>query len=38
MVVKNRPGMPPVPDEELQKAKDTFMSFCLSAAQRTVRF
>jgi len=38
MVVKNRPGMPPVPADEMQKAKDTFMSFCLSAAQRTVRF
>jgi len=38
MVVKNRPGLPPVPAEELQKAKETFMSFCLSAAQRTVRF
>jgi uncharacterized protein (DUF2336 family) len=37
-VVKNRPGMPPVPDEELQKAKETFMSLSLSAAQRTVRF
>ena len=38
MVVKNRPGLPTVPDEELQKAKETFMSFSLSAAQRTVRF
>jgi Uncharacterised protein conserved in bacteria (DUF2336) len=37
-VVKNRPGMPPVPAEELEKAKETFMSFSLSAAQRTVRF
>jgi uncharacterized protein (DUF2336 family) len=38
MVVKNRPGLPPVPAEELQKAQETFMSFSLSAAQRTVRF
>lgn len=38
MVVKNRPGMPPVPPEELAKAQETFQSFCLSAAQRTVRF
>jgi uncharacterized protein (DUF2336 family) len=38
MVVKNRPGMPPVPAEELAKAQETFQSFSLSAAQRTVRF
>jgi uncharacterized protein (DUF2336 family) len=38
MVVKNRPGLPPVPAEELQKARETFMSVSLSAAQRTVRF
>jgi uncharacterized protein (DUF2336 family) len=38
MVVKNRPGMPPVPAEELERARETFMSFSLSAAQRTVRF
>ena len=38
MIVKNRPGLPPVPAAELEKAKETFSSFCLSAAQRTVRF
>ncbi len=38
MVVMNRPGLPPVPADELQKARETFMSFSLSAAQRTVRF
>ena len=38
MVVKNRPGLPPVPAEELAKAQETFLSFSLSAAQRTVRF
>ena len=38
MVVMNRPGLPPVPVDELQKARETFMSFSLSAAQRTVQF
>ena len=38
MIVKNRPGLPPVPAGELDKAKETFESFCLSAAQLTVRF
>lgn len=38
MVVGNRPGLPPVPAEELAKAQETFQSFSLSAAQRTVRF
>jgi uncharacterized protein (DUF2336 family) len=38
MVVKNRPNMPQLPAEELEKARETFMSFSLSAAQRTVRF
>ena len=38
MIVKNRPGLPPVPAAEMEKAKETFQSFCLSAAQQTVRF
>lgn len=38
MIVKNRPGMPPVPDEEMDKARKTFESVSLSAAQLTVRF
>ncbi len=38
MVVRNRTGLPPVPPEELAKAQETFQSFSLSAAQRTVRF
>lgn len=38
MVVNNRTGLPPVPPEELAKAQETFQSFSLSAAQRTVRF
>ena len=37
-IVKHRPGHPPVPAEELEKAKKTFETFSLSAAQRTVRF
>jgi uncharacterized protein (DUF2336 family) len=36
-IVKNRPGMPAVSAEEMQKAKETFDSFSLSAAQLTVR-
>ena len=38
MVVANRPGLPPVPADELEKARETFQSFSLSAAQLTVRF
>jgi uncharacterized protein (DUF2336 family) len=37
-IVKNRPGVPPVPTRELEKAKEVFESVSLSAAQRTVRF
>lgn len=38
MIVKNRLGMPPVSAGELEKAKEVFESFSLSAAQLTVRF
>jgi uncharacterized protein (DUF2336 family) len=38
MVVKNRSGLPPVPADELEKARKIFESFSLSTAQRTVRF
>lgn len=38
MVVKNRPGLPPVPAAEMEKAEETFKSFSLSTAQLTVRF
>lgn len=37
-IVRHRPGHSPVPAEELEKAKKTFETFSLSAAQRTVRF
>jgi uncharacterized protein (DUF2336 family) len=37
-IVKHRPGRSPIPAEELEKAKKTFETFSLSAAQRTVRF
>jgi uncharacterized protein (DUF2336 family) len=37
-IVKHRPGHLPIPAEELEKAKKTFETFSLSAAQRTVRF
>jgi uncharacterized protein (DUF2336 family) len=37
-IVKNRPGLPTVPAEELEKAKEVFDSFSLSSAQRTIRF
>jgi uncharacterized protein (DUF2336 family) len=37
-IVKNRPGLPPVSAGELEKAKETFQSISLSAAQLTVRF
>jgi uncharacterized protein (DUF2336 family) len=37
-IVRHRPGQLPVPAEELEKAKKTFETFSLSAAQRTVRF
>jgi hypothetical protein len=38
MIVKNRPGPPPISSEELAKAQKTFESCPLSAAQRAVRF
>jgi uncharacterized protein (DUF2336 family) len=37
-IVKNRPGRPPLPANELEKAKAVFESVSVSAAQRTVRF
>ena len=37
-IARHRPGHSPVPAEELEKAKKTFETFSLSAAQRTVRF
>ena len=37
-IVKNRPGVPPVPAGEMEKAKEVFESVSVSAAQRTVRF
>ena len=37
-IVKNRPGVPPLPAGELERAKEVFESVSLSAAQRTVRF
>ncbi len=37
-IAKHRPGHSPVPAEEMEKAKKTFETFSLSAAQRTVRF
>jgi uncharacterized protein (DUF2336 family) len=38
MILKHRPGLAPISAEELEKAKKTFETFSLSAAQRTVRF
>jgi uncharacterized protein (DUF2336 family) len=37
-IIKHRPDHPPISAEELEKARKTFESFSLSAAQRTVRF
>ena len=37
-IVGNRPGVPPLPAGELEKAKAIFASVSVSAAQRTVRF
>lgn len=37
-IVQNRPGQPRVSATELEKAKKTFETFSLSAAQRTIRF
>jgi uncharacterized protein (DUF2336 family) len=37
-IIKHRPGHPPISAEELEKARKTFETFSLSAAQRTVRF
>jgi uncharacterized protein (DUF2336 family) len=38
MILKHRPGLPPISSEELQNAEKIFDSFSLSAAQRIVRF
>jgi uncharacterized protein (DUF2336 family) len=38
MILKHRPGLAPISAEELEKAKKTFETFSLSAAQRTIRF
>ena len=38
MIVRNRPGCPPVSHEELERVRATFDVFSLSVAQRTVRF
>jgi uncharacterized protein (DUF2336 family) len=38
MIVRNRPGLPQIPEEELEKARQSFDSIPLSAAQRMVRF
>jgi uncharacterized protein (DUF2336 family) len=37
-ILKHRPGHPPISTEELEKARKTFETFSLSAAQRTIRF
>jgi uncharacterized protein (DUF2336 family) len=37
-ILKHRPGHPAISADELEKAKKTFETFSLSAAQRTVRF
>jgi hypothetical protein len=38
MIVKNRPGLPQISAEEMEKARQRFESVPLSAAQRAVRF
>ena len=38
MIVGNRPGLPKISAEELEKARQSFESLPLSAAQRVVRF
>ena len=38
MIVKNRPGLPQISAEEMEKARHRFESVPLSAAQRVVRF
>jgi len=38
MIVKNRPGLPHISAEEMEKARHRFESVPLSAAQRVVRF
>jgi Uncharacterised protein conserved in bacteria (DUF2336) len=38
MIVRNRPGLPQISADEMEKARQTFDSFPLSAAQRVVRF
>ena len=37
-ILKHRPGHSPISTEELEKARKTFETFSLSAAQRTIRF
>jgi uncharacterized protein (DUF2336 family) len=37
-ILKHRPGHPQISAEELEKARKTFETFSLSAAQRTIRF
>jgi hypothetical protein len=38
MIVRNRPGLPPISAEEMEKSRLRFDSLPLSAAQRLVRF
>jgi hypothetical protein len=38
MIVGNRPGLPRISPEELEKARQRFDSLPLSAAQRVIRF
>jgi len=38
MIVRNRPGCPPVSNDDLERVRATFDVFSLSVAQRTVRF
>jgi hypothetical protein len=38
MILKHRPILAQISPEELDKAKKTFETFSLSAAQRTMRF
>ena len=37
-IIRHRPDQSPVPPAELEKARQTYAEFSLSAAQRTVRF
>lgn len=38
MIIRNRPGMPPVAHEDLEQGKQVFDMLSLSSAQRTMRF